>query len=128
MSKEENRNDMESLAYIKNQHVSPKKLRFILDAVKKESPVMAMNRLYYTQKKGAKILYKAIKSAISNAKTTLKVDENLLKFKTLLVEEGRRLKRHRAGGRGMVKPYKRRYSHIKIVLTVKKAKSSKRKK
>lgn len=107
---------MEVRTYIKNVKISPKKLRFLLPAVKKLKPVEAIDYLFYTPKKGAKILYKAIQSALANAKNRLKTDENLLKFKLLTVEEGQKLKRFRPGGRGTVKPIVRRFSHIKIVL------------
>ena len=107
---------MEIKAYIKNVRISPKKLRFLLPAIKKLSPVEALDYLFYTPKKGARILYKAIKSALDNAKNVLKTNENLLKFKLFTIEEGPRLKRYRPGGRGTVKPIKRKMSHIKIVL------------
>lgn len=107
---------MEIKADIKHVRISPKKLRFIVDDVKKMKPVDALNALLYSPKRGAKILLKAIKSAISNAKNNYKIDENLLRFKLLSVESGRSLKRFRPGGRGTTKPFKRRTSHIKVVL------------
>jgi len=107
---------MESQAYIKNIKISPKKLRFLLPEIKKRKPAEALNYLLYTPKKGARIFYKAIKSAINNAKTVLKVSDDLLKFKLLTVEEGRKLKRFQAGGRGTAKSIIKRYSHIKIIL------------
>ena len=109
---------MEAGAYIKNLKISPKKLRFLLPAIKKMSPVESLDYLFYTPKKGAKIFYKAIKSAITNAKAVLKTSEDLLKFKVLTVEEGRKLKRSQPGGKGTVKPIKKRYAHIKVILTV----------
>ncbi|MFH1827287.1 MAG: 50S ribosomal protein L22 [bacterium] len=113
---------MEAKAYIKNVKISPKKIRFLLDDVKKMDPYKAINHLYYTPNKAAKILYKAIKSAIDNAKNLSK-DTVGLKFKTLLIEEGRKLKRFRAGGRGNAKPILKRYSHIKVVLESSEVKS-----
>ncbi len=107
---------MESITVIKNVRISPKKIRFLLPELKKLTPQQALDYLFYTPKKGAKILYSAIKTAINNAKITLKTDENLLKFKVLAVDEGLKLKRYQPGGRGTVKPYKRRFSHIRIVL------------
>lgn len=106
---------MEVKAYIKNLKISPKKLRFLLPQIKEMSPREALDYLAYLPKKGAKIFYKAIKSALSNAKN-LNISEDRLKFKTFLVEEGIKLKRYRPGGKGMVKTIKRRYSHVKIIL------------
>ncbi|MCL4374322.1 50S ribosomal protein L22 [Patescibacteria group bacterium] len=107
---------MESQTYIKNLDVTPRKLRWLLPAIRPMRPVEALDYLYYTPKRAAKILHKAIRSAIVNAKATLKSRDDMLKFKLLTVEEGQKLKRYRAGGRGTAKPIVRRLSHIKIVL------------
>lgn len=106
----------ESTTYLKNISISPKKLRFYLGSVKKMSPVQALTVLFYGKQKATRILYQALKSAMANAKQTLKVDENLLKFKVFTVEEGQKLKRYKPGSRGSAKPILRRKSHIKIVL------------
>jgi large subunit ribosomal protein L22 len=71
-------------------------------------------------KRGAKLFHKEIKSAISNAKTKLKTSDDLLRFKLLTVEQGSKLKRYRAGGRGTAKPFERKTAHIKIILISKK--------
>ncbi len=108
--------NMESLTYIKNLRISPKKMRFLLDEVKKQSPTNVMDYLYYSPKKPAKVFYKVLKSALANAKNTLKIDETKLRFKLLTVEEGQKLKRYRSGGRGTVKSIMKRYSHVKVIL------------
>jgi large subunit ribosomal protein L22 len=110
---------------MKNLRISPKKLRFLLQEIKKRKPVEVLDYLYYSPNKSAKVFYKAIKSAVANAKNTLKVDENLLQFKLLTVEEGQKLRRFRPGGRGTAKPFKRRFAHIKIILEAEKTKTAK---
>lgn len=107
---------MESKTTAKNMRISAKKLRFLLPEIKKLNPVKSLDYLLYTPNKSARIFYKVIKSALNNAKQVLKVDENNLRFKHLSVEEGRKLKRFRPGGRGTVKSILRRSAHIKIVL------------
>jgi len=119
---------MELQTYIKDLKISPKKLRFLLPTIKKLLPVQAMEYLNYSPKRTARVFYQAIKSAVTNAESTLKIDAKLLKFKVLTVEEGQRLKRFRPGARGTAKPYKRRMAHIKIVLTADVKKKSKIKK
>lgn len=110
---------MESKTYLKNLKMSPKKLRFFLPELKKKKPVAALDYLFYAPQKAAKILYFALKSALTNAKNTLKVPEDLLEWKVLTVEEGQKLKRYKPGGRGTAKPFKIRFSHVKIVLGTK---------
>lgn len=108
---------MEHKTVIKFVKTSPKKLRFILDDVKKLGPARALAALKYEDQKVSLILYKAIKSAIDSAKKTLNVEENLLKFKILEVSQGPAFRRSREGGRGTAKPFKRRTAHIQIVLS-----------
>lgn len=110
---------MEAKAYIKYLKISPKKLRFLVGDIKKMEPVRALDHLFYTHKKTAKFLYKAIKSALDNAEKVLKRDKNLFEFRLLTIEEGPRLKRFRAGGRGVAKPFKIKTAHIKIILALK---------
>ncbi|MBI3366086.1 uL22 family ribosomal protein, partial [Candidatus Roizmanbacteria bacterium] len=89
--------------------MSPKKLRFFLPELKKKKPAVALDYLFYAPQQAAKILYFAVKSALTNARNTLKVPEDLLEWKVFTVEEGQKLKRYKPGGRGTAKPFKIRY-------------------
>ncbi len=109
-------NNMESLTYQKNLKSSPKKMRMIRDLIVKMKPSEALPYLMFSPSKSAKIYYKVIKSAINNATATLKVTADMLKFRLLIVEEGRKLKRFNAGSKGMAKPIVKSYSHVKVVL------------
>lgn len=116
---------MESITYSQNLKISPKKLRFLLPGLKKLKPLEALDYLMYTPRKSADIFFKVIKSAINNAKNVLKVDEKTLIFKHLNIEQGRKLKRMKPGGRGTAKPILRRYAHIKIILVTNETKPEK---
>ncbi len=107
---------MESLTYFKNQRITPRKYREVVKIVKGMQPVQAMNTLKVTNKKAARSLAQILKSAITNATTTLKVSDDMLQFKLFTVEEGNRLKRYRAVSRGMARAFNRRMSHIKVIL------------
>lgn len=109
---------MEAVAYIKYIKISPKKLRFIVDGIRKQKPVDAMTQLSVSQTKGAKMLYKAIRSAVYNARALMSNgSDSELRFKSLFIEEGPYLKRMRAASRGRAHFYKKRSSHIKVVIT-----------
>ncbi|QQS43960.1 hypothetical protein IPM65_07560 [Candidatus Roizmanbacteria bacterium] len=110
---------MESVTYQKNLKVSPKKLRMIRNNIFKMSPKEALDYLLYAPTKPAKTYYKVLNSAIQNAVNSLKVQADMLQFKLLTIEEGRKLSRFKAGSKGMAKPIVRRYSHIKVVLVEK---------
>ncbi|EKD91513.1 MAG: hypothetical protein ACD_30C00002G0010 [uncultured bacterium] len=105
---------MEYTTIQKNISASPRKLRLVADMVRKMSPYQALDILQFTNKSAAGDLAKAIKTAVGNAKGT----ENLF-FKSVEINEGMKMKRYRVGtaGRGRGRPYKRRFAHIKVVLT-----------
>lgn len=95
---------------------TPRKLRLVADMVRKMNPAQALLTLGFTPKYAAQYLSKAIKTALANAKIQ-KLDAEKLVFKRIEINEGPKLKRFRAGTRGRAKPYVKRMSHIKIVLT-----------
>lgn len=118
---------MEIRATQKFVRMSPRKLRLVTHLVKKMSPSRALAVLPHLGKRAADPLRKVINTAIANAKEK-KINESDLVFKEIQINEGPRLKRGHAGARGIYKPYQRKISHIRIVLTTKsKAPSTKSK-
>lgn len=95
---------------------TPRKLRLVTDMIRKMTPTKALLTLEFTQKYAALDLSKAIKTTLANAKQQGLQGENLT-FKKIEINEGPKLKRFRAGTRGRAKPYVRKLSHIKIVLS-----------
>jgi large subunit ribosomal protein L22 len=100
----------------KNISHSPRKLRLVADMVKKTEPYKALQILQFTNKAAATDLAKAIKTALANAK-----EASDIAFSSIQINEGptRRARRYRIGtaGRHGGRPYTKRTSHIKIVLT-----------
>lgn len=107
---------MEAITIQKNIHTSPRKLRLVADMVRKMGPKQALNSLRFTNKAAAQPLSKAILTALANAKQQ-KLDEESLVFKSVEINDGPRMRRFRAQARGRANPYKKRMSHIKIVLS-----------
>ena len=107
---------MEITTIQKYMHTSPRKLRLVADMVRKMTPIQALNILRVTPKYAAKDLEKAISTVLANAKQ-LGLDENIVTFKKIEIDESTKMRRFHAGTRGRVKPFKRRMAHIKIVLT-----------
>ncbi|OGM15933.1 hypothetical protein A2V56_04930 [Candidatus Woesebacteria bacterium RBG_19FT_COMBO_42_9] len=107
---------MEIIATQKYLITSPKKLREVAAVAKKLSPIRAIEILPFIGKRAATPLLKVIKNAIASAKAKGS-SEGELAFKEIQIGEGPRLKRFRAGAHGRAKPYKRRMSHIRVVLT-----------
>lgn len=109
---------MEVKATQKHILMSPRKLRIVAGLIKDMDPVTALQQLPFVGKRAAAPLGKVIGTAIANAKEK-GISDSQLMFKEIQINEGPRLKRWRAGARGRAKPYKRRMSHIRVVLQTK---------
>ncbi len=108
---------MEIRAESKSVRISPRKVRLVADTVRNLSVSQALNMLTVTQKRASVAIEKTIKSAVANAVHNAKVKADGLIIKSIEVFEGSSLKRFHASTRGRTHPYKKRSSHIKIVLT-----------
>lgn len=84
--------------------------------IKNMKPAGAVQILQFTNKSAAIPLSKAIKTVLGNAKSQ-NLDADSMIFKSIEVNEGTKMKRFRAGTKGRAKPYKKRLTHLKIVLT-----------
>ena len=102
--------------------MSPKKIRLVADKIRGMKPQKAVEILPFVGKRASEPLVKVIKTAIANAKVKNVSQENL-EFKEIQINEGPRLKRGRPVSRGRWHPYKRRMSHIRVVLTTLKSQS-----
>jgi large subunit ribosomal protein L22 len=77
----------------KNIQISPRKLRLLVDEVRKLTPVEALERVKFVNTKAARILVKALKNIIADSKNNFKLDTNSLKFDTIKADEAMKLKR-----------------------------------
>ena len=100
---------------------SPRKLRLVAALAKKMTPLAAIESLPFSRKQAAVPLVKVIKTAVANGKTLGAKEEDLI-FKEIQINEGPMLKRGRPASRGVWHPYKRRMSHIRVILVEKKKK------
>ncbi len=94
---------MEAIAKIHGVRLSHQKGRLIADLVRGQQVEQALNILSFTPKKGAKLVRKALESAIANAEHNEGADIDELKITCIHVEKGPVLKRFaaRAKGRGV---------------------------
>lgn len=102
----------------KNVHTSPRKLRLVADMVRGLTPEKSLISLEFADKRAALPLSKAIKTSLANAKNQ-NLDVSKMKFKSLEINEGIRMKRMRPAGRSHRQPYQRKTSQIRIILVEK---------
>lgn len=107
---------MEYIAESKNIKISPRKVRLVVEGIKQFELPKALNNLDLLHHRAAIPVKKTLESAIANAVHNFKADKNGLVIKEILVNEGIMYKRYHYAARGRVRPYKKRTSHIRVVL------------
>jgi len=79
--------------YDKNIKISPRKLRLMANSIKSIKPVDLLPKLALTNTKAARVLTRAIKNIVSVAKNNYNLSPESLKFESILVDEGQKIKR-----------------------------------
>ncbi|MBN2073050.1 MAG: 50S ribosomal protein L22 [Actinobacteria bacterium] len=108
---------MEAKAVEKFIRMSPRKLRYVADMVRKKDVNKAVDLLTFTPQKGALVVKKAIMSAAANATENHKMDEDLLFISRIFVNEGPTLKRFRPRARGRATKIRKRTSHLMVYVS-----------
>lgn len=110
---------MEAKAIAKGVRIAPKKSRLVIDLIRGKSVIEADNILANLNKEAARAIRKVLTSAVANAENNLSLDKENLYVKEAYINEGRTLKRMKAGSKGRVNPILKRSSHITIVVSEK---------
>ena len=103
-------------AIARHIRISPKKANLVAGLVRLKAAKEALSILKFTPKKAAKILYKVVKSAVSNAENNFKQKLDDLMIKEIIVTEGATLKRSVPISRGRMHPILKRNSHITVIV------------
>ena len=114
-----------AIAKLNNVPTSPRKMRLVADLVRGLEVNKALDILKYSKKHASASLEKVVRSAIANweAKNQDKsseLDNGNVYIKTLMVNEGRTLKRIRPCPQGRAGRIRKRSNHITVILDVKK--------
>ncbi len=109
---------MQYTAEAKNLKISPRKVRLVVDGVKKMPITAALAVLEVSSQRASSPIIKAIKSAVANAIHNGKVIKEDLFIESMFVNEGISNKRYHYAARGRIRPYKKRTSHLKVILGV----------
>ncbi len=105
-------------AQLNTSRITPKKANLIAGMVREKSANEALEILKFTPKKAAKILYKLLNSAVSNAESNFKQDKTSLVVKEIIINKGPTLKRGVSVSKGRVHPILKRTSHITVLLDI----------
>ena len=114
-----------AIAKLNDIPTSPRKMRLVADTVRGQEVNHALDLLKYSQRAASKDLEKVVRSAIANweaknPEQASELDNGNVYIKTLMVDEGRTLKRIRPCPQGRAGRIRKRSNHITVVLDVKK--------
>ena len=108
---------METRAYLKGTRLSAQKAGLVADVVRGKSVHEAMDFLTFHKQKASAVIKKLLESAIANAENNDKADIDLLFLKSVIVNQGMRLKRMKPRARGRADRIIKPTCHIEIILS-----------
>ena len=103
-------------ATVKYERISSRKIKIVADLIRGKNVDEAMAILQFTNKAGAEVLTKLLKSAIANAENTKQMAHSKLYVAEIYSNHGPTLKRIRAAAKGSAVRIRKRTSHTTIVL------------
>ena len=115
-----------AIAKLNDVPTSPRKMRLVADTVRGVEVNRALDLLHYSKRDASIRLEKLLKSAIANweaknPEQTSQLEAGNVIVKTIMVDEGRTLKRIRPCPQGRAGRIRKRSNHVTIILDVKKA-------
>jgi len=112
---------MQFIAEQKNTRQSPRKVRLVVNVVRKVPLEQALKQLAVMEKRASLVVTKVIRQAIANAWHNHHIAFGDLTLKNITVNAGPVYKRWQAVSRGRAHSIYKRTSHIKVVLETKAA-------
>ena len=114
-----------AIAKLNNVPTSPRKMRLVADTVRGVEVNKAIDLLHYSKREASIRLEKLIRSAIANweaknPEQSRELENGNVIIKTIMVDEGRTLKRIRPCPQGRAGRIRKRSNHVTVVLDVKK--------
>lgn len=111
--------NMEARAVRKYIRSSPRKMRRVVNVIRGNNVAEALNALHYLPQASTRPIELTIKSAVYNLMDKYqdeRFDENDLFIHEIRVDEGPVFKRFRPAPRGRAHPYRKRLSHLTVVV------------
>jgi large subunit ribosomal protein L22 len=111
----------EVLARAKHVPMSARKVRRVINQVRGLNADEALDLLHFLPHAAARPVEKLIRSAIANAEQNFEIPRDVLRVSSIMADDGPGLMpgkgwRRRFGGRGRMRPIRKRSSHITVVL------------
>ena len=108
---------MEAKAIARYVRISPTKVRPVVALIKGKDVDDALAVLRFTPNRAARAVAKVVMSATANAEQNLELDRDVLRVARAYVDSGPSTRRMQARARGRADVFKKRSSHITVVVT-----------
>ena len=117
-----------AIAKLNDVPTAPRKMRLVADTVRGVEVNRALDLLKFSKKAPSIRLEKLLRSAIANweaknPESSKELDNGNVYVKTIMVDEGRTLKRIRPCPQGRAGRIRKRSNHVTVILDVKKPKT-----
>jgi large subunit ribosomal protein L22 len=99
--------------------ISPRKVRYVIDQIRKKSVMQAQGILSGSPRRAGEIIRKLLDQAVDAATKNSKVPAKDLVVSSVMADGGPMMKRFRAASMGRASQIKKRTSHIYLELDVK---------
>ena len=107
---------MQVTAKLKSYHVSPRKVRLVVDVIRGLDVLDAIAQLENLNKRSSGGILKLLNSAIANAVNNFSLEKNNLYVKTIFVDKGMVYKRWMPKAHGSAGRIRKITSHVTIIL------------
>ncbi|MBI5466881.1 MAG: 50S ribosomal protein L22 [Candidatus Kerfeldbacteria bacterium] len=107
---------MEVRAHLRYLRIAPRKVRLVINLIRGLSVDQATEQLTVLPKRSALPILKLLNSAIANAEHNFKLERKNLMVKSIIANEGPRLKRFQPRAFGRAAEILKRMTHVTIVL------------
>ena len=107
---------MEVKAIYRNARMSPKKVMEVTRVIQGRTAGEALQLLKFIPRKSASLVRETLASAVANAEHNYNLPGENMVIKLAVAEMGPAFRRFRPASRGSAHPYRKRTSHIRIIL------------
>jgi large subunit ribosomal protein L22 len=111
-------------ASARSLRLAPRKMRLVTNLVKGMRASEAITQLQFTNKKGADMVIKLIRSAVANAENNFSLNADNLYIQSITCDMGATLQRYFPRARGSAFVIRRKMCHVNLILEEREGKKS----